>query len=235
MRICCISDLHGQLPDIPDCDVLAIAGDICPDFRGGRAASVEGQASFLNGPFSDWISRLPCRHVVGCYGNHDWVAVDGGDKISLLVSTWIRTDQHTVIDGVKFWTTPWQPWFGDWAFSAPRDDESFLADKWGHVPADTDVLIVHGPPRDFGDLTMSGVRTGSTSLANRIIEVQPALVVCGHIHEGYGVYQLGNSTIANASVLNQHYELSNAPLIFDLLKTPDLARGECGVVLVKVP
>ena len=125
MRICCISDLHGELPSIPPCDVLVIAGDICPDYRGGRRVSVEPQAAFLNGPFTDWVGRQPCRQVVGCYGNHDWVGADAPDLISLLVKSWLKTDEQTVIDGVKFWSTPWQPWFGDWRSTRTRDGEAF--------------------------------------------------------------------------------------------------------------
>jgi Icc-related predicted phosphoesterase len=225
MRICCISDLHGELPDIPPCDVLAIAGDICPDYRGGRRVSAERQVVFLNERFESWVGALPCRNVIGCFGNHDWVGVDAIDQVSTLVRSWIKTDEPTVIDGVKFWTTPWQPWFGDWAFTAPRDGEAFLAERWRTIPADTDVLIVHGPPRGYGDFTVSGTRTGSISLADRIAEIQPLLVVCGHIHEGYGVYYLGESVIANASLHNVHYQLTNPPIVFDLWKVTDPQTG----------
>ena len=46
--------------------------------------------------------------------------------------------------GLRIWGTPWQPWFYDWAFNAPRrDGEEFLASKFDAIPSNTDVVVAH--------------------------------------------------------------------------------------------
>jgi hypothetical protein len=48
-------------------------------------------------------------------------------------------DEGTELFGLKLWGTPWQPWFLDWGFNAPRrDGEAFLAAKFDLIrPART--------------------------------------------------------------------------------------------------
>jgi Icc-related predicted phosphoesterase len=102
------------------------------------------------------------------------------------------------------------------------------------IPADTDVLIVHGPPRGYGDFTVSGSRSGSISLAARIQEIQPPLIICGHIHEGYGTYSCGRSIIANASLHNMHFQPANTPIVFDFHEVTNPESGGASRLLVRI-
>ncbi|MGQ0732247.1 MAG: hypothetical protein ACT4QD_01175 [Acidobacteriota bacterium] len=45
MRIVALSDQHGFLPDIPPCDLLIVAGDVCPDRFGPFMAVHDPQPS----------------------------------------------------------------------------------------------------------------------------------------------------------------------------------------------
>lgn len=82
--------------------------------------------------------------------------------------------------------SPWQPEFCDWAFNANRGPE--LIGIWSRIPPDTDLLITHGPPLGYGDLTEDGVRCGCSDLLDnlRARSSPPRVHVFGHIHEGYG-------------------------------------------------
>ena len=70
LRVAAISDLHGFLPDVPACDVLLVAGDICPV----EDHDLDFQRRWLEGPFSDWLRGLDAGEIVGIAGNHDFVA-----------------------------------------------------------------------------------------------------------------------------------------------------------------
>ena len=213
-RIVCTADLHENLIEIPDCDVLLIAGDVSFAFKGDLAA----KQAFLAGPFSGWLDRVPAAEIVLVAGNHDQSIEAWGLPPGLRCH--YLEDEGTELFGLRIWGTPWQPWFYDWAFNAPRrHGERFLASKFELIPADTQILICHGPPRGYGDQTGRSdgqPHVGSTALTEAIERIQPPLVVCGHIHSGYGRYRLGGTEIVNAAYVDNDYRPANAVVELEL-------------------
>lgn len=64
------------------------------------------------------------------------------------------------------------------------------------------VVIMHNPPKDTAaDALPNGVHVGSAQLRAFIDEVQPLLVVTGHIHESAGCCTVGETTVINPGAL----------------------------------
>jgi Icc-related predicted phosphoesterase len=204
-RLVCTADLHEHLPDVPECDLLLIAGDISFSAKHDLAA----KHAFLEGPFAEWLARVPARETVLVAGNHDrsieaWGAPE-------LPCHYLQ-DEAIELCGLRLWGTPWQPWFFDWAFNAPREGgEAFLAERFAPIPGDTDVLICHGPPRGYGDRNPGPDQPhlGSAALLETIERVQPRLLLCGHIHSGFGRYRHGATEIVNAAYVDNDYRPVN--------------------------
>ena len=114
-------------------------------------------------------------------------------------------EESTEAFGLKIYGTPIQPWFHDWAFNRMRGDD--IQQHWDKIPDDADVIIVHGPPYGIMDLLHPKFRefnedpnVGCKNLLKRIREINPKLVVFGHVHEGYG-------TISKEEDLKEYYKL----------------------------
>jgi Icc-related predicted phosphoesterase len=205
--IVCTSDLHEHLVDIPACDLLLIAGDVSFAFKGDLTA----KHAFLAGEFKHWLDRVPADEIVLVAGNHDQ-SIEAHGVPEGLPCHYLQ-DAGLELFGLRIWGTPWQPWFYDWAFNAPRlNGEEFLASKFDAIPADTDVVVAHGPPHGYGHLTRGHERVGSTAMTKTLERVQPRLMVCGHIHPAYGRYRLGGTEVINASLVDEGYRPVN-PLI----------------------
>lgn len=218
LTVVAISDLHGHLPaKMPPADILAIGGDVCPG--GGEYA----QSRWLETEFFPWLWRQPqpASHKILVSGNHDWPFFAGRYPSNELCR--YLQDSGTVCDGVNVYGSPWQPRFHDWAFNA---DEEFLEQQWNKIPEGTDLLVLHGPPRGYGDLAPrrrgdeekwpDGEHTGSPSLLKRIREIRPQLVIYGHIHEGRGVYDCDGITLANVAMVDGRYRPVHSPTILSV-------------------
>lgn len=73
MRVVALSDQHGFLPDVPACDLLIVAGDICLDRFGPFLAmhAPEEQKAWFNRKVRPWLARSPSKHKILTWGNHD--------------------------------------------------------------------------------------------------------------------------------------------------------------------
>lgn len=192
-RLVAIADLHCDTPDLPEGDILTISGDLT--WKG----SLEEMAGVAK-----WLRAQPFKHKIVIAGNHDFClerkaqreeaeTMLGGDGIIYL------RDNGCEVEGLKFYGSPWQPWYHNWAFNVPRGQ---LYQYWNKIPANLDVLLVHGPPMGFGDLTAKRERAGCEELLNALYEKVPKNVFYGHIHEDTGSWRFnqGETMLYNCSI-----------------------------------
>lgn len=238
MKIVAISDLHGYLPkDLPEGDVLVIAGDVCPDLR-----PLELQAAWAKETLFNWlrIQTAKYRNIILTWGNHDFLDSYGED-----VSGWMSDEVNLFSDGppesfvyicdrpqtVKlgkyiFYVNPYCLQLPGWAYQTHED---CLADMYRDIPLGVDVIVSHGPPMDYCDKivkstfgAMGSFHAGSVSLKNAIRKSQPTAVICGHIHEAFGKYTLhhhgssNTTTIYNVAQLDINYKYHNRPVIIEI-------------------
>lgn len=212
MRIVAISDTHALHQQafsniaLPEGDVLVHAGDLTNvgDFR-----DVES--------FAEFFAEVDYKHKIIIAGNHDFCF----EREKLLAKSYLEKtgwhylqDQEIVLDGVKFYGSPWQPEFFDWAFNLPRGER--LAHVWAAIPDDTDVLITHGPAYGILDRVLPHkTSVGCEELLKRINQIKPKIHIFGHIHEDYGIKKVGETTFVNASICDPNYKPQNQPLVID--------------------
>ena len=195
MRVLAISDLHGYLPDIPECDLFLLGGDYCP----GR--NLEQQRKFIHEKFTPWLRKIPARHIVGIAGNHDFIFQQSPEIAEELPWIYLE-DSEAEVETVRIYGSPWTPLFYDWAFMA---DEENLRMKFERIPEGLDVLLTHGPAYRHLDKTEEGVRAGSFALLERINLVKPDSHVFGHIHEASGVEDGEFTRFHNVSHVDAKY------------------------------
>jgi len=209
MRLLHFSDTHCKhyfLENLPAADVIIHSGDIS-----GRGS----ERDVLD--FIYWFKGLDYKYKVFIAGNHDFYfeRKTVAEVQSLLPENcFYLCDSGVEIEGVKFWGSPITPWFLSWAFNRFRGKN--IRQHWNLIPANTDVLITHGPPAGILDATVRGDSTGCVDLLKKIVEIKPKFHLFGHIHEAYGAEKHGNTTFVNGSVLNEDYKLVNKAVLLEI-------------------
>lgn len=221
MRLILVSDMHGKIPSVPEGDVLIIGGDITPHLH------AEAAINWVNNVFVPWLDGVPCRDKVFICGNHDFVFRTDLNRLNLKKPNfYYLQDSSVTLGGRKIHGSPWSVSFGPWVFMA---SDQKLSLYWNQIEEDTEILVVHGPPYGIMDAVPEFVNgdnetrwpgvtyAGSKTLLERIKQLKNLkLVVCGHIHEGYGVLSNDGTTFVNASMMDAAMVPRNKPIIFDL-------------------
>lgn len=232
MKIVCASDIHGLWNEVewPAGDVLILAGDILHNYASGRGCDIECGAQLHELDMLGEFLAPKYKSIVIVPGNHDWVFQRAHSKdkareicanhlINLLI------DEGVEIDGIKFWGSPWQPFFYDWAFNFPNPHEdearahAHTIKTWDMIPTETQVLITHGPPLNTLDKCWDGRRVGCKYLAQRVAELvryNLFLHVFGHIHHSAGSMIVDRCRFVNAAILNEEYAVDNKPTVIEL-------------------
>jgi len=222
MKIVFISDTHCQHTDVrlnvrlqslykeDPKTVLVHCGDVSS--RGYRW-EVEG--------FIKWFSNLPFEHKIFIAGNHDFIFEEKPQEIERMLAenpgAVYLEDSGVEIEGIKFWGSPVQPRFFDWAFN--RDED--IIDHWNLIPPDIDVLITHGPPYGILDWTKRDNKSvGCPRLLEKIDQMNLKAHAFGHIHESFGIEEgpglLARTKFINASYLDLRYDPVHDPIIIEI-------------------
>jgi len=222
MKILAFSDTHNKHNDTlfqlwitnalkeNKIDVIVCAGDFSTS-----------QKSFDN--FVAWYALLPIPHKILIAGNHDEVLEHKQTRDNCLLylkeeNIHYLEDSAIIIDGVKFYGTPWTPIFMNWSFMKTN---SQMISKFRKIDDDTNVLITHGPAYGILDLVKHDgnpvLHGGSVALVERLKHLKELkLHLFGHIHEEYGEIERYGVIHANVSTLNTKYEVKNKIKIFEI-------------------
>ena len=218
MRIVATSDTHEVFPAefIPGGDVFIHAGD------------------FMNsGYITEWDSRVRClaalphKLKILVAGNHDiHMGIYAGPALQDLRKIGVHVlgmptgiDTVTITEdleltnnrNVKGWRLLGLPMVHNlprWAFNF---EEKFLDDYMDHCRK-ADIVISHCPPAGILDASF-GIRAYRKYLE----EYEPAVWICGHIHEHGGEHKrVARTDVYNVAAMNRMYELAHPPRVIDL-------------------
>jgi Icc-related predicted phosphoesterase len=222
MKIICSSDLHGHLPEIPECDVLCIAGDLIPKRYLGDARR---QMAWLIDDFDKWCREQPAKDILINAGNHDKLFQDLEVR-KKLNARWENEeppyqylqDSSVIIDHVKFHASPWVREFCYMPFEASDGVAKMFFDL---IPEDVDVLMSHSPPYGICDWGGFQEKAGHKPLLERVKFVKPKLHVFGHIHACAEQWKelewedKSKSLFANVAFVDNNYEPAHKFLEYD--------------------
>ena len=246
LKIVAISDIHGMLPELPECDVVCCAGDISPLEYQSDQTQMLGWFYLV---FLPWVESLPCKKFIIVAGNHDFFLQnihrrlidesDGyrrytwrsaSDVMKKLLPGNLRGKYNKLVylcdssyeyEGHRFYGTPWIGDLSNWAF---YQDNDTLMEKYKNIPKQCDVIITHMPPKieGLGEVIQggcfnTGTDYGSPELAEVLKTRDFKYALCGHVHSGQHLpVDLDGKKLVNVSLKNEDYKENYYPFEFGI-------------------
>ena len=187
-----LGDLHGrvrrvrEIPELEKADGIILTGDLTT--LGGTAAArhvIEAIEAVTPSVFAQ-IGNMDRPEV------NDWLEARG-INLHRKVRKLLPNVALLGVGGSTFspFGTPSE--FPEARFSEWLEELALRAGSTQHM-----VLAAHNPPYNTAcDRTSNGLHVGSSAVRDFIEEPQPAICLCGHIHESVGMERLGRTVVAN--------------------------------------
>lgn len=187
MRILAFSDLHMARARAADIVAASAEADLvigAGDFGNQRRGVVEAMAMLAG-------IQAPFVMVPGNNESLEELRAAAPEGAYVLHGTRVTMDGVTIF-GIGGGIPPLPMCDWSWDFTE-AEAEALMAQAEG-----ADIVITHSPPRGIADVVRGLGPVGSVAIRDAIAQVQPKLVVCGHIHDCWGQEGLiGASRVVN--------------------------------------
>ncbi|CAL6002643.1 Calcineurin-like_phosphoesterase [Hexamita inflata] len=205
LRTTFISDLHGQYQrlKLPGGDLLLCCGDILSSSKSQK------QTVQQISDFCQWLNNQSYSVKIFVAGNHDLIFEAEKDAVKTIVSQYSQIYyllfEHVElnINGIplKIFGGPYYQYYYSQVKQCFKLTEEKRIEILNKIDPDTDIIITHGPPKGFCDISNQGNSCGCQNLVGKIIEIKPRLCAFGHIHEAGGIQANDQTWFINASIM----------------------------------
>jgi len=226
MKICAFSDSHGILPEIKECKLLFICGDIVPlDIQRDVLKSL----IWFNKKFIPWCLKQPVEYIYLVAGNHDFFlekqfSVAKGmlskTNIILLYDEGVHYLDKSVDKLWSIWGSPLCHKFGNWAFMYP---DEYNKSKYEEMPENLDILLTHDAAYEHNDQCLEfsspdkkWLHRGNKALQEVIEQKNPRYHFYGHLHTAEHELTDFGTKSACVSLVNEEYFQFYQPLYLNL-------------------
>lgn len=193
-KIIVVSDSHNKhneidIPSGNDEGILIHCGDFT---NNGTKEELDN--------FYTWFKNLKFKHKILIPGNHDKNFYENSEKFKDICH--VLNDNLITINGLKIWGSGKTIHTEGFIKGYNQYTKEEIKEYWNNIPMGLDILITHGPPYGILDKNIFGISAGDPVLLDVLKTKVPRYHFYGHIHEGHGVSNYGETVCVNASLKN---------------------------------